>query len=309
MPSFVASRAEIAQHVSLTLSTPSEPIARWGPSLDVAVPGSIPTATPGYVPTTVPGDVPTDSSSWIDKPVEDVPPPPPAPLPEPSVVDPSLNIIQSFEDNYSFDDSFDDFGPYNTGDPKWAGAVIPATPGQTLNTITAELTVPKPGPSTVASWVGLDGYGSSDVAQAGVITGPNGVTAFDEWAPGAPNTISASAFQANPGDTIKITASTGAGADTAKFIFDDITTGKTYQTSLTAPSGVSLSESSAEAVVEAPHLGSLIGSSPIQFTDISAGYSDGTSASLSDAVPLSTMHAYGSVHPDTSSVLVVPHHS
>jgi hypothetical protein len=293
MPSFVATKAEIAQHVSLTLGNPSEPIAGWGPSLDVPLPGSIPTAAPG--------DVPSDIPTWV-QPVDDTPAPPPPPLPEPSIVEPTTNIIQSFNDSY-FDDSFDfgDFGSYNTGHPNWAGAVIPADPAHALSTISADFTA-----STKAGavWVGLDGYGSSDVAQAGLVVGPNGtVSAFNEWAPAGSQTIAATDFKVNPGDTIRIPASaSGAGADTAHFLYDNLTTGQTYATSLTAPAGTTLTGSSAEAVEE-------FGSYKTNITDISAGYSDGTSASLSNAVPLSTMHAYGSVHPDTSSVIVMPHHS
>jgi Peptidase A4 family len=109
---------------------------------------------------------------------------------------------------------------------------------------------------------GLDGATSSDVCQAGVLetvqTTPGGNTivscsAWDEWSPAAINTISSSDLTVNPGGTVRVTAETvGKGSTSAAFLFDDVTTGQTYQTGLTAPSGTSLQGDSAEFVVETP---------------------------------------------------------
>jgi hypothetical protein len=154
----------------------------------------------------------------------------------------------------------------------WSGAVISAAAGDSFSTVSAQWTVPTVsqlpinGVTTtdIASWVGLDGYKSNDVAQAGiqqtVTTGANGQTtvsysAWDEWYPAGSNDISSSAFKVNPDDTVKITVETiGAGATNATFLYDDETTGQTYQTSLIAPRGTSLTGNSAEFVVETPEL-------------------------------------------------------
>ena len=188
----------------------------------------------------------------------------------------------------------------------------------------------------VASWVGLDGYNSKDVCQAGiqetVTTGANGQTtvsysAWDEWYPAGSNTISAAAFKVSAGDTVKITVeTTGAGATKATFLYDDETTGQTCQTSLTAPGGTSLTGNSAEWVVETPEwsngfstyqplLADFLGS-PIVFQDASATYAGGTAASLSSAltigmetsggqgVPAYAQEAYGSVSALADTVTV-----
>ena len=88
--------------------------------------------------------------------------------------------------------------------------------------------------SDVAEWVGIDGYQSADVCQAGILetvqTSAHGqvtisFSAFVEWYPAAADIIPASSFQVNPGDTILVTVETnGAGATTATFVLDDETT-------------------------------------------------------------------------------------
>lgn len=223
----------------------------------------------------------------------------------------------------------------------WSGAVLQAPAGQSFSTISAEWVVPKvsqvPGQNMTdaAEWVGLDGYNSNDVCQAGVLEvvqkGAHGATsvsytAWDEWYPNAANLISPSDFAVNPGDTIKVSVeTTGAGATQATFLFDDLTTDKTYTTGLTAPTGVSLEGNSADFVVETPYWSSGNWSyqplltdfldSPVVFHDASATYASGGSASLSSAIPFAMVsndvpgawgsyvqEAYGSVSGNTVSV-------
>jgi Peptidase A4 family len=232
----------------------------------------------------------------------------------------------------------------NVTTTNWSGAVIQATPGKSLNAVSADWTVPTvsqvpiKGVTTtdLSSWVGLDGYNSKDVAQAGiqetVSTGANGNTtvsysAWDEWYPASSNNIPSSAFKVDPGDTVKITIeTTGAGATTATFLYDDETTGQNYQTSLTAPHGISLTGSSAEFVVETPEwsngfstyqppLSDFLGS-PVVFQDASATYAGGGAASLSSALTIGmvtngvpgvfgyTREAYGSVSASADTVTV-----
>ena len=226
----------------------------------------------------------------------------------------------------------------------WSGAVIQAVPGKSFSTVSAQWTVPTVSQvpiggvtmTDVASWVGLDGYNSNDVAQAGiqetVTAGANGTTtvsysAWDEWYPAYSNDISSAAFKVDPGDTVKITVeTTGAGATKAAFLFDNETTGQTYQTSLIAPYGTSLLGNSAEFVVETPEwsnssstyqplLSDFLGS-PFVFQDASATYANGTPASLSGALTIGmetndvpgvrgyTQEAYGSVSASADAVTV-----
>lgn len=229
----------------------------------------------------------------------------------------------------------------------WSGAAIQAPAGKSFGTVSAEWVVPKvsqvPGQSFTdsAEWVGLDGYNSNDVCQAGVLEvvqrAPNGATtvsctAWDEWYPNGANLISPNAFAVNPGDTIQVSVETsGAGATRATFLFDDLTTDKTYTSSLTAPTGVSLDGNSAEFVVETPYwsfgnrefqplLTDFVGS-PVVFQNDGATYANGGgSASLSSAIPIAMVsndvpgafgsyvqEAYGSVLGNTVSVTEDPY--
>jgi hypothetical protein len=235
--------------------------------------------------------------------------------------------------------------PTNIASTNWSGAVLTAAAGESFSTVSAQWVVPTVSQvpiagvriSDAAEWIGIDGYNSADVCQAGILqtvqTSANGHAtiscwAFDEWYPAAANIIPTSSLLVNPGDTIKVAVkTTGAGATQASFIFDDETTGKTFATSLTAPRGTSLLGNSAEVVVETPEL--IIGNqvsqplladflnSPIDFQDISASYSDGMAASLSSAQSIGVwsdnvpglygtyvQEAYGSIQPGSDSVTV-----
>ena len=194
----------------------------------------------------------------------------------------------------------------------WSGGEIPAAHGQSFAEVSAEWVVPQVSQvplngetlTDVAEWIGLDGFNSNDVCQAGVLqtvqTAPNGkttvsYTAWDEWYPGGARLIPSSDFAVSPGDTIKITVDTiGAGARSASFIFDDVTTGQTYEAVVHAPRGVGLQGNSAEYIVETPELVANNGAvtqplladflvSRVVFREASATYADGMSASLSRA--------------------------
>lgn len=220
----------------------------------------------------------------------------------------------------------------------WSGAVIPATAGKSLATVSAQWVVPTVSQvpaagqsfTDVAEWVGLDGYTSSDVCQAGVLetvqTTQGGNTtvscsAWDEWSPAAMNTISSSDLTINPGDTVRVTVETvGKDSTSAAFLFDDVTTGHTYQTGLTASSVTSLQGDSAEFVVETPEwrygnmpfqpsLADFV-PSPITFQQASATYTDDSSASLSGGLTIGMVSntgpgfpvedAYGSIQANTA---------
>jgi len=233
--------------------------------------------------------------------------------------------------------------PTNIASTNWSGAVLTAGAGESFSTVSAQWVVPTLSQvpiagvtiSDVAEWVGIDGYNSADVCQAGILqtvqTSANGHTtiscsAFDEWYPASANIIPAASFQVNPGNTIKVTVeTTGGGATTASFIFDDETTGKTLDTSLTAPRGTSLQGNSAEVIVETPEVISghrvsqpLLAdflNSPFDFQDVSMTYQGGLAASLSSAQSIGVLtddipgsygtyvqEAYGSIQPGSVTV-------
>jgi hypothetical protein len=236
----------------------------------------------------------------------------------------------------------------NIESTNWSGAVLTAHAGESFSTVSAQWEVPKVTQvpiesvktSDVSEWVGIDGYNSADVCQAGVMevvhTSANGHTtitcsAWDEWYPADADLIPAATFHVKPGNTIKVTVeTTGAGATEATFIFDNETTGKTYETSLTAPKGTSLQGNSAEVVVETPEwisgntvsqpLLSDFAKSNVAFHDISAIYAGGAAASLASAQSIgmwtddvpgsdgSFQEAYGMVHSLNDSVAVIEDH-
>jgi hypothetical protein len=227
----------------------------------------------------------------------------------------------------------------------WSGAAITAGSGESFSTVSAQWVVPTitqvpiSGVTTsdIAEWVGIDGYNSSDVCQAGVMQiaqTTNGQTttscqAWVEWYPADAIMIPLSSFDVSPGNTITVTVETsGAGATTAEFIFDDVTTGQTYETTLTAPNGTSLQGNSAEYVVETPEWisGNQVSqpilsdflNTPVVFSDARATYSNGSAASLSSSSAVSidmetndvpgtsgyVQEAYGSIQPASNSVTV-----
>jgi hypothetical protein len=239
--------------------------------------------------------------------------------------------------------------PTNLESTNWSGAVLTAHSGGSFSTVSAEWEVPKVKQvpiesvktSDISEWVGIDGFNSKDVCQAGVMevvhTLANGhktvaCSAWDEWYPAYSQNIPAASFHVKPGDSIQVTVETaGAGATEANFIFHDETTGKTFETSLAAPKGGSLQGNSAEVVVETPEwisggsvsqpLLSDFVKSPVAFHDISAIYAGGAAASLASAqsigmwtddVPGSNgsyvQEAYGSISSASDSVTVTEDH-
>jgi hypothetical protein len=232
--------------------------------------------------------------------------------------------------------------PTNIESSNWSGAVITAASGESFSTVSATWVVPTISqvPLTgvtltdIAEWVGIDGYNSGDVCQAGILETAQtsgghttiSISAWVEWYPADAILISASAFQVNAGNTIKVTVeTTGAGATTATFILDDETTGHIYDTTLTAPAGTTLEGNSAEFIVETPELisGNQVSqpllsdflNSPVVFENVSATYANNSSVSLSSAQSIgmwtdnvpgsqgsSVQEAYGSIAANSVTV-------
>jgi hypothetical protein len=112
-----------------------------------------------------------------------------------------------------------------------------------------------------SQWVGIDGYNSSDVFQAGTEVNAycsGGTTtgfysAWIEWYPNASTRVSSPAI--HPGDLVFVEIwNTSATAGYA--YFKNYSTNTTAEYTLTAPSGTTLKGNSVEWIVERPNLGS-----------------------------------------------------
>jgi hypothetical protein len=112
-----------------------------------------------------------------------------------------------------------------------------------------------------ASWVGIDGYGSSDVLQAGLEADAycsgyameTNYSAWIEWAPASEMSISN--FPVAPGDDLFVDV-WHTSATQGYAWFTNLTTNQYVDMGFTAPSGTLLIGNSAEWVVERPSIGS-----------------------------------------------------
>jgi large repetitive protein len=132
----------------------------------------------------------------------------------------------------------------------WAGYVEQASAAFT--SVSGTFTVPTVNPSPqkdVMPWVGIDGYGTSDLIQAGVtaLAASNGTTSYEAWWDTVPGPVE-DQFDASPGDSINVNIwqiSSGQWEIT----LNDITSGQGFaiQVSYTG-SG----DTTAEWIVETP---------------------------------------------------------
>jgi len=151
--------------------------------------------------------------------------------------------------------------------PNWSGGVVFAPRGQSFSWVHGDWTIPNVDAPTEnqwyysASWIGIDGYGGTDVCQAGVVCEAyrtsNGTVVRNmfpwlEWAP-APE-VQITNFPVDYGDfiTAVVCAGPGAGGTNAAVYFMNRTTGAYTSLTFTAPAGTSLVGNTAEWIVEAP---------------------------------------------------------
>ena len=148
----------------------------------------------------------------------------------------------------------------------WSGVVVPAPSGDTFKWITGNWIVPDPnqppGQATgqwyySSAWVGIDGWGSADVLQAGTsqdVLVQNGVThksvyAWWEWFPNYE--VAISNFPVNSGDYMAcLICSTGA--TTATVYLTNLSTNTHASFNITIPGGATFKGNCAEWIVEAP---------------------------------------------------------
>jgi hypothetical protein len=207
----------------------------------------------------------------------------------------------------------------------WSGVILTPASSHSFATVSAEWTIPQvsqvPGQSItdIAEWVGLDGYNSSDVCQAGVneevvtVGGRTTIScsAWDEWYPAGSKALNVAVA---PGNTVSVTVATGGrGSDVATITFDNVSTGKGTTVTLIAPGHTSLVGNSAEFICETPELGTSYGAvmqplacdfTPVIFSSAVATYAGGGTDSDLYGTPVAlvfddrgqwTQEAYGSL--------------
>jgi hypothetical protein len=148
----------------------------------------------------------------------------------------------------------------------WSGGVVYAPSGQSFKWVQGDWVVPNVYPPAqnkwyyCANWIGLDGDGSGDVCQAGMICSvfqsgtsiTRSIYPWHEWFPSS--WVEITNLTVNPGDLISMLICTpqGAGSTTATIYFGNQTSGVSTSYQITAPSGTKLAGNSAEWIVETP---------------------------------------------------------
>jgi hypothetical protein len=151
----------------------------------------------------------------------------------------------------------------NATSTNWSGSAVFATSGDAIGWVEGEWTVPDPsdphgGKSSYYSsaWVGIDGWGSPDVLQAGTassfVNGSKQVYAWWEWFPDFE--VKISNFPVSAGDTLYCLICATSATEATIYLTNDSTDQHT-SFSITAPSGTSLQGNCAEWIVETPSVG------------------------------------------------------
>lgn len=192
--------------------------------------------------------------------------------------------------------------PTNTGvrstSRNWSGYV--ATGGTSYTSVSGTWIVPKPDPKVAgidATWVGIGGANTTDLIQAGTeatVNGDGSVT-YDAWTETLPQSTKTISLSVAPGDTVSVTI-TEQTSGVWLIDMKNVTSGRTYTTTIRYNS----SKSSAEWIQEAPSVGRGIAPldnfGTVQFTGGSVVV-DGKKQSLSGAGAKAVTMANGANQP------------
>lgn len=148
----------------------------------------------------------------------------------------------------------------------WSGGVVYAPSGQSFKWVQGDWVVPNVYAPTqnqwyyCVNWIGIDGDGSADVCQAGMVCAvyqsgtsiTRTIYPWHEWYPSS--WVEITNLPISPGDMISMLICTaqGAGSTTANIYFGNVTSGASTSYEITAPSGTTLAGNSAEWIVETP---------------------------------------------------------
>lgn len=176
----------------------------------------------------------------------------------------------------------------------WSGGVVYAPSGQSFKWVQGDWVVPNvyaPKQNQwyyCANWIGLDGDGSGDVCQAGMICAvyqsgssiTRTIYPWHEWYP--QSWVEITNLTINPGDMITMLLCTaqGEGSTSATIYFTNQTSGVSTSYTITAPSGTKLAGNSAEWIVETPVVNGQLTQMPdygeVFFSNCTAGLTNGT---------------------------------
>ncbi|MEO6799736.1 MAG: G1 family glutamic endopeptidase [Rhodanobacter sp.] len=150
----------------------------------------------------------------------------------------------------------------NATSSNWSGSVCQAPRGRTFGWVAGQWTVPNPhapilGSYYASEWIGIDGWGSGDVLQAGTETEiiDLGIFTFRqvyvwwEWFPASE--VAITNFAVAAGDTMYCLICVNS-SNTATIHLTNQSSGLSTSFSITAPKGTSLRGNSAEWIVERP---------------------------------------------------------
>lgn len=168
----------------------------------------------------------------------------------------------------------------NATSSNWSGAAVFAPTGKPYRFVGGQWTVPSPnstddGTYYASEWVGIDGWNSSDVLQAGtetqiskvwIITSTQ-VYAWWEWYPAGE--VKIANLPVSPGDVMYCLICADSTTH-ATVTFSNQSTGVGTRFDITAPSGTSLTGNVAEWIVERPS----VNGSVANLTDYAACYFD-----------------------------------
>jgi Peptidase A4 family len=166
----------------------------------------------------------------------------------------------------------------NATSTNWSGSAVFAAAGTTCGWVEGEWTVPDPsdpkgGKSSYYSsaWIGIDGWGSPDVLQAGtessMVNGSKKVYAWWEWYPDFE--VAIANFPVSAGDTIFCLICANSTTTAGIYLTND-NTDQHVSFNITAPSGTTLQGNCAEWIVETPS----VGGNPTTLPDYGVVYFD-----------------------------------
>lgn len=177
----------------------------------------------------------------------------------------------------------------NATSSNWSGSVAFAPAGRTFGWIEGEWTVPNPhaplfGSFYASEWVGIDGWGSPDVLQAGTeteildigIIKASQIYAWWEWYPSGE--VAISNLPVSPGDLMYCLICVNSDTTATVYITNESSLVSTHFT-ITAPAGTVLNGNSAEWIVERPSVNGAITS----LSDYKTVYFDEAVAGLAGA--------------------------
>jgi len=182
----------------------------------------------------------------------------------------------------------------NATSNNWSGSVASPPPGHTFGWVAGQWTVPNPhasglGDFYASEWIGIDGWGSGDVLQAGTDTAIIGIFntrqiyAWWEWFPH--DEVAISNLPVSAGDTMYCLICVNSTTTATVYISNQSTGVLLTPFTITAPSGTTLVGNSAEWIVERPTVNGVLTS----LADYKVDYFDEGIAGLSGVFQIVTL--------------------